>query len=56
MTPAMLRSMVRPVVTILLTLAIIGFVAGSITIPDQLWNAFLLVIGMWFGSRTVASK
>jgi membrane-bound ClpP family serine protease len=51
MTTANLRSLVRPVVTLLLVLALIyGFVVGVVT-PDAFVPVVAGVIAFWFGSR-----
>ena len=51
-----IRGLVRPAVTLLLVLAIVVLVSLGRTIPEQLWSAFLLILGFWFGSRTPGSR
>lgn len=40
-------------VLILMTLALIGFVSFSIAIPELFANAYLIVIGFYFGQKRI---
>lgn len=46
-----IRTLVRPFVVTVLTLAMVGFVAFGLPIPDKLWEAYFVVLTFWFVSR-----
>lgn len=49
--------LVRPLVTILLTLGFVyGFVVSKQIGDDIFANTFAVVIGFWFGTRTVSQR
>lgn len=45
------RGIVRPLVTVLLVVAVLVFLPLKVEIPDRLWDLVLVVIGYWYGSR-----
>lgn len=52
MSAAFFRSLTRPLVTYAFTIAVIaGFLLGRVS-ADQFMGLAIMVIGMWFGSRT----
>jgi hypothetical protein len=46
-----LRSLVRPVVTLILVVSVILFVGMDKQIPDRLYDLALMVVSFWFGTR-----
>ena len=52
-----IESFVRPLVTICLTLGFVwGFVVSKQIGDDIFANTFAVVIGFWFGTRTMAQR
>lgn len=50
------RGMVRPLVTVLLVVAVLVFLPFKIDVPERLWDLVFMVLGFWFGSRTLKGK
>lgn len=46
------RGLVRPFVVVVMTLALLGYVALGVAIPDKLWEAYFIALLWWFASRS----
>lgn len=51
MTTEDARGLVRPVVTVMFSLAAIVYLFLGMSIPDRFWDLTLMVLAFWFGSR-----
>ena len=49
---ALTRTIVRPVVTLILVITVSVMVMKALPIPDWYQDLALFVVGVWFGSRS----
>jgi hypothetical protein len=47
----LMRAMIRPLITLLLVVASIAFIAFGAAMPDWFRDVVLIVVGFWFGTR-----